>query len=858
MLKKKIHWAWKILGFAMFLTGGYGDITDKGTTLLTKYNEAKLKLGLNFNLAFYSQLGLDLSGKSTIFGITPDSDEMFQMYDIFFRNIFTCIQILEGESPFGIDVYNSLQIIKEKCRDMFISGEIIDDLKSALDELLNYDNTFEKYLQIELERGTSSEKAKLKAYDTTFNCIEKLLICYGEYFVTLEEILRGKENLFNDLVSKLVNSQESIERDVPTKYLLTAKQTFAYSALKQFNSATPEQLIESLKKRGEQTLKMEKIDSGVGHDTSCDSRTDLFPKEVIISLVKGVVEDKLLMDLSVGLRCIAVQPSEKLGVNESVTLFCCTKDVNENFLTRKKISSGVSVLYSCPVIPGFVSRVLAIVDLAVNTIFAPINEINLITSIGESEASTERHYNLSKLLLWNLVATDFDQASLPDAVYCETGKEILVFEEFRFEDSSQIERDIFVSFFTYNTSDRVENSLKLSKQSFIKKKTRHHDFYSIEEVIKYKESSRYKELENERGQLEEFSKQYDLYLKDKSDKDNNKTKRICEYLLDKFYKSPESLIQKSLTCNESIDPCNQLKCTTKDLFYEINELKNISEQTKRTKKGVLKEPTQASINEFKRAASIFLNSLKQNIGFAFINYFDGKINKDCFNYFYNIFLCLFESLQKTSQKFPEMEKAENEKIKEQQKKFKEQLIEKISEEIFKTIEGATGLSLLHSSAAAKGPGKEKYDDSEDAANQPFSFASPPRRDPDIEDIVNENIKIIKNYRPRIDENNYYKHAENYYNRLTEMTHEEKVENLYYYLKSELDDFIQKKVAAEKAEAASILTSMKLGGSKRTRRQRKKTCKKKTRKHKKIKHKKYTRPYKLKIGRKNTYKKYIKK
>ena len=50
----------------------------------------------------------------------------------------------------------------------------------------------------------------------------------------------------------------------------------------------------------------------------------------------------------------------------------------------------------------------------------------------------------------------------------------------------------------------------------------------------------------------------------------------------------------------------------------------------------------------------------------------------------------------------------------------------------------------------------------------------------------------------------------------------------------------------------------LGGSKRTRRQIKKTCKKKTRKHKKIKHKKYTRPYKLKIGRKNTYKKSIKK
>jgi hypothetical protein len=76
------------------------------------------------------------------------------------------------------------------------------------------------------------------------------------------------------------------------------------------------------------------------------------------------------------------------------------------------------------------------------------------------------------------------------------------------------------------------------------------------------------------------------------------------------------------------------------------------------KKGVLKEPTQASINEFKRAASIFFNSLKQNIGFAFLNYFDEKINKDCFNDFYNIFLWLFESLQNTSQKFPEIEEAE--------------------------------------------------------------------------------------------------------------------------------------------------------------------------------------------------------
>ena len=50
-------------------------------------------------------------------------------------------------------------------------------------------------------------------------------------------------------------------------------------------------------------------------------------------------------------------------------------------------------------------------------------------------------------------------------------------------------------------------------------------------------------METERGKLEEFNKFCDLYLKDKADKDNNKTKRICEYLLNNFYKSPESRLK---------------------------------------------------------------------------------------------------------------------------------------------------------------------------------------------------------------------------------------------------------------------------------------------------------------------------
>ena len=54
------------------------------------------------------------------------------------------------------------------------------------------------------------------------------------------------------------------------------------------------------------------------------------------------------------------------------------------------------------------------------------------------------------------------------------------------------------------------------------------------------------------------------------------------------------------------------------------------------------------------------------------------------------------------------------------------------------------------------------------------------------------------------------------------------------------------------EVTNTIAPQVNAGGKRTRRQKKKTAKRKTRKHKKIKYKKYTRPFKLKRSKKNTY------
>jgi hypothetical protein len=794
------------------------------------------------------------AGVSPVSSIPFFSDGMFNIYESYFINIYSCIKAINqynctrGASldiceqqnfEFGVDVAESLKIIEENCKTQFLSGRLQEDIEYHLNELLNLHNAYDRFFTTQMDEAMDIDEAvdpelrfKEFAYDNTFKFIRKLLNCYGEYYMGLSIILKDQskhitEFILNEIDTSSAMSLEQQKIYIDTKYLQIAKTWYARSGLEQYMTMSDTKIAESLIEKNIQTLKFMSIDTGYGHDFPFNEL-----KKVIINSgwfnadeLNHVNEGVLLIKLLKRFKCVSVVSSEDQEGPKTYSIL--SLDPGRNLLT------STSILYSGIPIYKMVSSISLKCNVHfLNIDYSSITQVTPLTSLAmintlETTIDIMKNY-MNKTITHILVtpSTKFDLAAPVKGCFVETGKHSTIFYK---KDIPETKEILVIAFLTYDTDRQAHNDLELRTLGCLSKYVKKHDFYSIDELADFFESQRFSDSEDFRKLVDKFvDGSASIGLGDRGESANN-TNRISDELLQKYYKDPKSIIKTILSSSTQLpsDDCEKILQQIKKLFEEID----IYRLNALNKKGEVHKKT------YRTNSVIFLNGLKELIGNSYIKYLSDKIDKDCFDNIKSILEILVECVTPDTGRAMEV--------------FD---ITDTDAEVKRII--ATRTAAIAGLAELKDP--NRYDSTphtnrvglglglgqNESLDSPFSQLSEYSEfeDDDNEDETAAIEEVLEEFSKRTLSNKYrlFPKANEYYSTLTGTT-EERKESLKNFLNDRLDKSNAKKLRGFNA-------------GKRTRRQRKKTNKRKTIKHRKIKHKKYTRPFNIKIGKKNTCKK----